>query len=41
VGANKTKLEDGVRRFYNTKSYALPSKMLYPPLVKPQPAGMR
>ena len=40
VGANKTKLEESVRRFFNT-AYDLPDKMLYPPLVKPEPASAR
>eukprot|EP00892_Ulva_mutabilis_P002394 jgi/Ulvmu1/12155/UM085_0019.1 len=31
TGANKTKLEDGVRRFYCKDSYTLPQGCLYPP----------
>ena len=32
TGANKTKLEAAVRRFYNTDKFSLPQKMLYPPV---------
>lgn len=38
TGANKSKLEDAVRRFYNTDEFALPEKVLYPmhtPPAKP------
>lgn len=39
TGANKSKLEAGLRRFYNTDEYSLPQRILYP-LIKPpsQPA---
>ena len=34
TGANKSKIEDGVRRFYNTDLYRLPSKSIYPLIQK-------
>lgn len=34
TGANKTLLEEALRRFYNTDKYDLPDSMLYPETVK-------
>ena len=37
TGANKAKLEAGLRRFYNTDEYKLPQSTLYPLIAPPKP----
>jgi hypothetical protein len=34
TGANKSKMEDAIRRFYNTDMFTLPQKVLYPMTAK-------
>ena len=39
TGANKAKLEDAVRRFYNTNLFSLPGKALYKDVPTPERAA--